>query len=49
MGDVIASQMDMTTKSATGETHTMHHETVMKFLGTDCGDIKPIEMPKTVQ
>ena len=41
--------MDMTTKKASGETHQRHIETEMKFLGADCGDVKPIMPPKSAQ
>jgi hypothetical protein len=49
MGNVITSQVDMTTHRANGETHTMHNETEMKFLGPDCGDVKPMSLPKASQ
>ena len=39
--------VDMTIKHANGETHTVHSESDMKFLGADCGDVKPITAPKT--
>jgi len=45
-GDVITSRVDMTTRKANGETHVLHNETEMKFLGSDCGDVKPISLPK---
>jgi Protein of unknown function (DUF3617) len=45
-GDVITSRVDMSTRKANGETHVMHNETEMKFLGSDCGDVKPIPLPK---
>jgi hypothetical protein len=47
--DGIATQVDLTTHSASGETHVMHNETEMKFIGTDCGDVKPLPTPKTGQ
>ena len=46
-GDVITSRVDITTNRTGGETHKMHNETEMKFLGSDCGDVKPILPPKT--
>jgi hypothetical protein len=49
MGDVITSQIDMTTHRANGESHTMHNESKMKFLGPDCGDVKPMSLPKASQ
>jgi len=45
-GDVIASRVDMSTRKGKGETHLLHNETEMKFLGSDCGDVKPIALPK---
>jgi hypothetical protein len=45
-GDLITSRVDMSTRKANGETHVMHNETEMKFLGTDCGDVKPIPLAK---
>jgi len=45
-GDVITSRVDVSTRKAKGETHMMHSETEMKFLGADCGDVKPIPLPK---
>jgi len=45
-GDMIASRIDMNTRKANGEKHVMHNETEMKFLGSDCGDVKPIAPPK---
>jgi hypothetical protein len=49
MGDTITTQMDMATHMANGETHTMHFESEMKFLGPDCGDVKPMSRPKASQ
>jgi hypothetical protein len=46
-GDVITSRVDMNTRKANGESHTMHNESEMKFLGSDCGDVKPISLQKT--
>jgi len=45
-GDVITSRVDMSTRKANGESHTMHNESEMKFLGADCGDVKPILLQK---
>ena len=39
-GDEIASKAEVETTVA-GATHTMVSETQMKFLGSDCGDLKP--------
>jgi hypothetical protein len=44
-GDLISAKIDMTSKGADGATHQRHIETEMKFLGADCGDLKPI-MPQ---
>jgi hypothetical protein len=46
-GDLIKTQIDTTMRQANGETHVMHNETEMKFLGSDCGDVKPIPVPKS--
>jgi len=45
-GDLITTKMDATTHDAGGATHTMHTESELKYLGTDCGDVKPITPPK---
>jgi len=45
-GDVITSRVDVSTRTGKGETHILHNETEMKFLGADCGDVKPIPVPK---
>jgi Protein of unknown function (DUF3617) len=45
-GDVITSRVDMSTRKVKGETHMMHTETEMKFLGSDCGDVKQMPLPK---
>ena len=45
-GDVISIRVDVTTQRGKGETHKVHSESEMKFLGSDCGDIKPIQLPK---
>jgi hypothetical protein len=44
-GDLISSQVDITVHRADGSTHQTHTETEMKFLGADCGDVKPMSMP----
>lgn len=46
-GDQIRTQLDSTTRQANGETHVTHTETEMTFLGSDCGDVKPIAVPKS--
>ena len=45
-GNSVTSKTDLTTKDPQGVTHQMHNESEMKYLGTDCGDIKPLEPPK---
>jgi hypothetical protein len=45
-GDVISTVEDTTIQKATGDTHVWHTETEMKFLGADCGDVKPLPPPK---
>jgi hypothetical protein len=32
--------------TSAGDTHVMHVETEMKFLGADCGNVKPMTPPK---
>jgi len=46
VGDVSTNVADMTSTTANGATHTVHVETEMHFLAADCGDVKPIELPK---
>lgn len=41
--DLVTTQTDATTQSAHGEKHTMHTESQMRYLGADCGDVKPSE------
>jgi hypothetical protein len=45
-GDLITTTMDATTHDASGTTHTMHTESELKYVGADCGDVKPITPPK---
>jgi hypothetical protein len=45
-GDVITTQVDMTTQTPGGPAHVMHNESEMHFIGADCGDVKPIDSPK---
>ena len=48
-GDSVATRMDMTITDAGGK-HTMHTESRMSFLGTDCKGIKPMDqMVKEMQ
>jgi Protein of unknown function (DUF3617) len=48
-GDLITTRVDMTIKNANGQSHVMHNESEMKFLGSDCGDVKPIAPPVHAQ
>jgi hypothetical protein len=41
-GDTISTKMDMTMNDARGH-HTMQTESQMKFAGSDCQGIKPVE------
>jgi hypothetical protein len=41
-GDTISTKMDMTMTDARGK-HTMQTESQMKFVGTDCGGLKPAD------
>lgn len=42
-GDVVTNRVDMTTQGAGGQTHTMHIESEMRYIGADCGSIKPAQ------
>jgi hypothetical protein len=44
--DLISTQVDMKTRKANGETHVTQTETEMRFVGSDCGSVKPPELPK---
>ncbi len=41
-GDTVSSRMEMTTTDARGR-HTMQSEVQMRYLGTDCQGIKPVD------
>jgi hypothetical protein len=43
--DLISSRNDITVTSAGGGTHAMQTESEMRFLGNDCGDVKPFTPP----
>lgn len=45
-GDLITTKMDATTHDASGASHVMHTESELKYVGADCGDVKPITPPK---
>lgn len=42
-GDVVTNRLDMTMQGAGGKTHTMHIESEMRYIGADCGSVKPAE------
>jgi hypothetical protein len=44
-GDLITTRSDMTMTRANGPPRVMHSESEMKYLGTDCGDVKPPAPP----
>ena len=41
-GDMVTTRMDMTTTDAQGR-HTMQSEVQMKYLGSDCQGVKPVD------
>lgn len=45
-GDLITTHADMTTHHPDGTTRVMQNDSEMKFLGPDCGDVKPPNMTK---
>ena len=45
-GDSITNRIDMTTTQASGQTRNFHSESEMHYLGPDCGDLKPLDVPK---
>lgn len=42
-GDLITTKIETNGKDAAGKAHTMQAETQMKFLGSNCGSVKPLE------
>jgi|SRR5580658_7959513 hypothetical protein len=46
-GDVVTAEADVTTTNANanGKTQVIHSETEMRFIGPDCGDLKPPGAP----
>ena len=42
-GDLVTTKLQTNGKDGAGQAHTMVAETQMKFLGSDCGSIKPID------
>lgn len=45
-GDTILTRMDMTVTDSRGK-HTMHSESKMKYLGSDCQGITPVDQMKS--
>lgn len=45
-GDTISTRMDMTVTDAQGK-HTLHSEFQMKYLGSDCKGIVPVDQMKS--
>jgi Protein of unknown function (DUF3617) len=45
-GDLISTQSDMTITTSNSPPRAIHNESEMKFLGADCGDIKPLAPPQ---
>ena len=45
-GDLLSNRVDMTTTQPSGQTRNIHNESEMRYLGPDCGDVKPFETPK---
>ncbi len=44
-GDSVSTRSNMT-MSTNGQTHQMQTETEMKFVSSNCGDVKPVSAPK---
>ncbi len=44
-GDTISTVIDTNIQMGNGTPHVMHTEAEMKFLGADCGDVKPPQPP----
>jgi hypothetical protein len=44
-GDLITTRSDMTMTRGNGPPRVMHSESEMKYLGSDCGDVKPLTPP----
>ncbi len=40
-GDVMATHVDLSTRDSSGKTRVIQSDTEMKFIGSDCGDVKP--------
>ena len=43
--DLVTTRTDVTVRTADGTTRTVHSEIEQKYLGADCGDVKPIVPP----
>ncbi|HME38987.1 MAG TPA: DUF3617 domain-containing protein [Steroidobacteraceae bacterium] len=48
-GDLITTRSDMTMTRANGPPRVMHNESEMKYLGSDCGGLKPLAPPEHPQ
>jgi hypothetical protein len=44
-GDVITTRTDITTHASNGATHVVQNESEMRYIGPDCGDVKPLSAP----
>jgi hypothetical protein len=44
-GDLITTSSDMTMTRTNGPPRVMHSESEMKYLGSDCGEVKPPAQP----
>ena len=42
-GDLITTRIETNGKDASGKAHTMQADTQMKYLGSDCGSVKPLD------
>ena len=45
-GDALTNRVDMTMTQSSGQTRNFHNESEMHYLGPDCGDVKPLDVPK---
>ena len=43
--DLITTRLETRSSDGAGQAHTLLAETQMKYLGSDCGGIKPLEAP----
>ena len=42
-GDLITTKIETNGKDASGKAHTMQADTQMKYLGSDCGSVRPLD------